>query len=466
MVSKEKYRQGTITPALLIIASAFIIAIYGLLFILSLQFDYSNRQIASEKAVNIAEAGINYYQWHLIKSPGDYQDGTEDPDGPYIHDYTDPQGDVIGQFSLSITPPSQASSIVTISSTGYTNQYPKIKRTIVAKYGKVSLTAFAFVHNSNLWFGKSITVNGPVFSNGGIRMDGTNTSTVQSAKQTYICGVESGCDEDGEEKPGIWGTGDDETLWEFPVPPIDFAGIYVNFSQMQGAAESEGLYLPPSGDQGYQIIFNSDGTFNLYEVTGVDYIKGYTPEVGCQDLYQVILDKVLVGTYNVSDTPIIFVEDTLWIEGTLKGEITVAAARFPLGSYTTYIYIPNNLIYLAKDGTNSLGLIGRDDIIMTRDVPDYYEINGALLAQQGRIIRHHYGIQGCKSSGSDKNKNEFIFYGSMISKDRSYWNFSSGPGVPASGFVKSTLTFDPDMANDPPSYFPATQYQLISWKEE
>ena len=56
-----KLEKGTITPALLIIASAFIIAVYGLLFILTLQFDYSQRQISSEKALNIAEAGINYY---------------------------------------------------------------------------------------------------------------------------------------------------------------------------------------------------------------------------------------------------------------------------------------------------------------------------------------------------------------------------------------------------------------------
>ena len=92
-----KLKRGTVTPALLIIVSAFIIAVYGLLFILTLQFDYSQRQISSEKALNIAEAGINYYQWHLIKNPSDFQDGTEDLDGPYIHNYEDPQGGFVGK---------------------------------------------------------------------------------------------------------------------------------------------------------------------------------------------------------------------------------------------------------------------------------------------------------------------------------------------------------------------------------
>ena len=461
---KNKNLKGTIIPALLIISSAFIIAIYGLLFVLSLQFDYSQRQISSEKSVNIAEAGINYYLWHLIKNPQDYQDGSDDPDGPYIHEYKDPQGKAIGKFSLEITPPTPSNPVVNVRSTGWTYQHPKVKRIINVQLGKLTLTAFAFVHNSNLWFGKDITVNGPIFSNGGIRMDGTNTSTVQSAKATYTCSTDTGC-KTPETKPGIWGTGGDKALWQFPVPPIDFTGINVNFGQMKSAASSDGLYLGPSGNQGYHLVFNSNGTFSVYTVTGTDYIKGYSPEKGCENLYQTILSETLSGSYNVADIPIVFVEDTLWIEGTVKGEITIAAARFPLGTYTTYIFIPNNLVYYSS-GTNILGLISENDIVFTRDVPDYFSVDGALLAHQGRVIRHHYGINGCKSGGSDKNKNQFTFHGSMVSRDHSYWNFSSGPGVPASGFVKSELTFDPNVASDPPGYFPASVYRVLSWKEE
>jgi hypothetical protein len=37
-------KRGSITPALLIITGAFLVVIYGLLLVLTLQFDYSNRQ--------------------------------------------------------------------------------------------------------------------------------------------------------------------------------------------------------------------------------------------------------------------------------------------------------------------------------------------------------------------------------------------------------------------------------------
>ena len=453
-----------ITPALMVIATAFVIVIYAVLFILALQFDFAQRQLASERALHIADAGIDYYRWHLVKAPSDYQDGTGVP-GPYVHDYKDPQGGTIGKFSLDITPPAGGSSVVTIRSTGWIDQYTKVKRTITTKLGRVSLTAFAFATNSNLWFGNKVTVNGKVHSNGGIRQDGTNTSTFQSAKETYICGLESGCIAP-EEKPGIWGKGGDSTLWDFPVAPIDFSGIIVDFNQMKAAAQSDGLYLAPSGDQGYHIIFSSDGSFSVYRVTGTNFYKAYSNENGCENLYQVITSEILLATYQVADNDIIFVEDFLWVEGVVNGKTTVAAARFPLDLYNINIWILNNLTYVDKTGSTNLGLIAENDIIFTRDVPDYFEVNAALLAKDGRVIRHHYGFFDCKSPGGDKIKNEFIFYGSMTSDKRSYWNFSSGPKSPAAGFVKTILNFDPNIAEDAPGYFPATQFQFVSWKEE
>lgn len=462
-----KKQKGTITPALMVISGAFIIAIYGLLFVLTLQFDYSQRQVSSEQALSIAEAGIEYYKWHLIKSPGDYRDGTEE-DGPYIHEYKDPQGDVVGEYSLDIAPPTQANPIITVSSTGKTKKHQKVKRKITAQFGQVSLTAFAFVHNVNLWFGEEVTVNGPVFSNGGIRQDGVNTSTIQSSKATYTCGLETGCTHP-EIKPGVWGKGGPQELWEFPVTPIDFSAINANFGVLKISAQDGGLYLAPSGDQGYHIVFNSNGTFSVYKVTGTDYYNGYTLEDGCETLYQKITSEVLLGnTYSISDTNLVFVEDDLWIEGTIKGKITVAAAKFPLETYKTTIWLPNSLIYFAKDGNHNLGLISQNDIIFNRDVPEVFEVNGALLAQEGRITRHHYNYFSCKTpgAGTDLMKEEFIFYGSMISGKSAYWNFSSGPKSPACGFQTATITFDPDLANSPPGFFPATQLRQIGWKEE
>jgi hypothetical protein len=464
-VNMNKLKTGTAVPALLIIAASFAIAVYGILFVLTLQFDYANRQVASEEALNIAEAGINYYRWHLLQYPDDYQDGTG-ATGPYLHDFNDPEGSLLGQYELAVTPPADANGIITITSTAWTKQYPKVKRRIKVQYGKISLTYFAFLHNSNLWFGSDIVINGPVFSNGGIRQDGTNTSIVQSAKETYTCGNESGCNTPLE-KSGIWGTGKDSSLWEYPANSIDFDSIRLNFSHMKTVAESLGLYLAPSGDQGYHLVFKSDGTVDVYQVTGVAAIKAYSEENECENLLEQITSETLLNTYSIATKPVIFVEDNVWTEGTVKGKTTLVAARFPLGTYNTNVWIPDNLVYFDKSGNNRLGLIAEKDIIFTRDVPEYFEVDGAILAQNGRIIRHHYGYFGCKSTGADKIKKEFKFYGSLISNQRSYWNFSSGPKSPASGFQKSILDYDSSNYVDPPPYFPTlSQLQFISWSEE
>src|SRR5690554_1804352 len=103
-----KKEAGSVTPALLVIIGTMVVVIYGLLLILAMQLNYSHRQIASEEALHIAEAGINYYRWHLAHDPNDYTDGTDNP-GPYVREYHDPEGGLVGYYELEITPPESGS---------------------------------------------------------------------------------------------------------------------------------------------------------------------------------------------------------------------------------------------------------------------------------------------------------------------------------------------------------------------
>lgn len=461
MIKKYKSHTkfaGSITPALLVIVAAFTIAIFGVLFAISLQLDFSHRQVASESSLAMAEAGVNYYRWHLLQAPTDYTGGAG------LHDYQDPETGSIGKFSLDITPPEESSNIVTITSTGWTNRYPRVKRSIRVRYGAISLTSFSFLHNSSVWFGNGVTINGPVFSNGGIRQDGVNNSTIESSKEVYICGLETGCNSP-EEKPGVWGHGELDELWSFPVKPIDFDSIKVNFNQLKASAEASGIYLGPSAGQGYHLVFSQTGDFSVYVVTGVNPFKGFSLEGGCENLYQDIVSETLLGTYQISQKNLFFAEDTVWVDGVVNGKITVVAAKFPIGSFNTNIWITDNLTYVAQDGNSNLGLIAQKDIILGRDLPEDFNLNGALLAQNGRIIRHHYNYFKCSHS-SDKMKNQFNFYGSLISNFSSYWNFTQDAKSPASGFVKTILDYDTHLRDDPPPYFPNTiEYRFISWEE-
>ncbi|HLE49342.1 MAG TPA: hypothetical protein VI819_04925 [Patescibacteria group bacterium] len=467
--------NGFATPAILIITASFIIIIYGMLFVLGVQVDSSNRQIASERALNISEAGINYYKWHLAHDPDDFTDGTGTPVtpvpyGPFVHEYKDPQGTLMGYYSLEITPPQEGSTIVTIESTAWSDQYPKIKRKIKAQYGIPSMAIYSFLSNGSTWYGSGSVVNGKIHSNNGIRMDGTNTSIVSSAQLEYMCGSETGC-HPPEPKDGVWGSGGDQALWQFPVPFVDFDSVAVDFSNMRNFAKSDGLYLDNSNADGYHLLFLSDGTVRINKVISTDYTKAYSVPGqglgefgigGCRKSYQIIGSETFLGTYNVVDVPIIFAEDDLWIEGTVRGRLTVAAVDFPLKSSSSVIYIPNSIKYTAYDGSDVIGIVSQNDIYFTRSVPEEFQVDGVLLTQQGTIIRHGY-FNWC--GGTDEAvKQKLILNGSVISYFKSYWNFGEGP---ESGFRQREINYDTNVLYNPPPYFPTSgQYEFISWTEE
>lgn len=466
---KNKFQKGVILPAILIIGTAFIIVIYGLLSILTLQFDFSQRQIASERAIHIAEAGVNYYRWHLAHDPEDFTDATGQP-GPYEHDYLDPQGASIGKFSLEVTPPSDGQSIVTIRSTGWSNEYPKIQRTVKAQYGIPSFSEYSFLSNASSWYGAGITVNGAIHSNNGIRMDGVNTSLVTSAKDEYNCGTETGCFPP-EPKPGVWGSGGDQGLWQFPVPVVDFDTLSFDFAKMKEDAQVNGLYFDSSGASGYHLLFFNDGTFRVNKVNSTDFIRGYSVPGqglgeegvgGCRPLYQIITDEELIGIYNVADSPIFFAEDNLWVEGEINGRITVAAAKFPIVSSDVNIWIPNNITYTLYDGSSVLGLVSQNNVFIARDVPEYFNVDAVLMAQSGKVIRHGYFDWCGGTEGAVKEK--FTINGSIISYFKSYWNFGTAPD---SGFRVREINYDSNALYNPPPYYPTQgEYEFISWTEE
>ncbi len=455
-----KRTQGTITPALLVITGSFLIVIYGLLFLLVLQVDYSNRNLASEKALSLAEAGINYYRWHLAHNPTDYKDGSASA-GPYVHTVSDPEGGTLGTYTLTITPPASGSGIVTIQSVGKAGGYTNVQRTVTAQYGQQSLAKYSFLQNAASWYGSGITVNGDIHSNTGIRMDGTNLAKVTSSNTTYTCGSETGCSP-SQSRPGVWGAGGDQTLWQYPLPTVDFNAISFDFAQMKSAAQANGLWLGASGSAGYHLIFSADGSFIVRRVNTTNYYDGYDADSGCQHRYQRINSETQITTGNTTTKKILFFEDTLWVEGTIKNKVSVVAAKFPVNTSNTDIWIPNNLNYVAYDGTNRLGLIAQRDIYFARDIPTNFRVDGALMAQKGKIIRHGY-LSSCGGT-TNALRNSLTINGAIISYNKSYWNFNSPP---VSGFTTRTINYDTKLLYEPPPYFPVSgDYEFISWKEE
>ena len=111
-----------------------------------------------------------------------------------------------------------------------------------------------------------------------------------------------------------------------------------------------------------------------------------------------------------------------------------------------------------------MGLVAQQDIYYALDIPSTFQIDAALMAQKGRIIRHFYSYWWVCSNYSNAIRDKLEIYGAVISNQKSYWNY----GNPLwSGFVSRDITYDTHLRYGPPPYFPtSSEYEFIKWDEE
>ncbi len=433
---------------------AFTVIILGVSGYAMFENKASNHQKARTASFHIAEAGVNYYRWHLAHNPTDYQDGTGQP-GPYLHEHKDKDGNLVGYFSLEIDEPLSGSTIVVVRSTGWLASEPNITRTIQVRVGFPALTDYSFVENSNMNFSPTTQVHGKVHANGGIKFDGTTDAVIQSAKETYQYGYQT--------KPGIWGDGGPTELWDFPVAPKDFNSISADLAAVRDLADNGGIHLNSSGQEGWHIVFKANGTFDLYRVTQRQcyYGNGYfwwwwwVGDTHCYD----IQSETFVQNYQIPENGAVFIEDDVWVDGVVDGRVTIGAGRFPvLESTYQEIYLNGNITYEEQASDDVLGLIAQGDVIAPYDLPDDLVINAAVLSQFKKIIRPYY-----HSSYNPSIKNSLTFLGSQISYDGGGWKWGN-PVV--SGFVNTNYIYDGNLRYFPPPGFPVgNTYELISWEE-
>jgi type II secretory pathway pseudopilin PulG len=428
---------------------------------------------AREQALQIAEAGIEYYRWHLAHAPLDYKDGTGGP-GPYVHQVRDTNGVVVGEYSLEITPPPLGSTHITLRSTGTASSSPGISRTIEAEMAIPSFTGFAVVANEELYFSQGTEIFGPVHSNGGIRFDGIAHNLVTSAKSEYNDLSVPGGMEFGvytmvapadphppaavPPRPDVFMAGR-----TFPVPAVDFGGLTHDLAQLKAAAQSGGRYIPSSGKQGYHVKLKTNDTFDLYKVNSL------TPPGNskCKDNQNQggwgtwsIQNEQFVANYPFPDNGIIFLEDHLWIDGTIDGaRLTVAVGRFPEapGQYR-HVVINTDVRYTNYDGTDVLGIVSQGDIDIGLESNNVLRIDAALVAQNGRAARYYYS----DDCGVGHQRDTLTLFGMIASHGRFGFAYTDG-----TGYTTRNIIYDINLLFNPPPGFPLTsnQYEMISWRE-
>jgi hypothetical protein len=472
---------GQILIQLLIYSAVAIIFMSGFLVWInfatnSVKFSYNNAS-----AFSIAEAGIEYYRWHLAHSPTDYKDGATST-GPYAHNYYDKDGNLLGRFILDITPPPVGSTIVAIKSTGElaSSSNSNVKKSIKVRMGVPSFSKYAAVINEDVRFGEGTEVFGPIHSNGGVRFDGLAHNLVTSAQTEYNDPDHSGGDEFGvhthinpvdplppaavPNRPDVFEAGR-----QFPVPAVDFTGISENLAKIKSTASSSGRYFGDSGEEGYHIVLKTNDTFDLFKVTKVLKTPNGCSEVLGQKFWGTwtIENETLIGNYSFPASGVLFFEDDIWVDGKIDtARLTIASGRFPENSSTyTSIIINRDLLYTNYDGRDSLGLISQGNIGVGLQSEDDLRIDGALIAQNGRVGRYYYKPPSDNQDrcGPYDTRQIITLYGMIGSYERYGFAYTDG-----TGYQTRNIIYDSNLLYGPPPSFPLTadNYEIISWEEE
>lgn len=466
----------------LIIMSAVIIILVSMIQYVASQMRYGLYEASREESLQVAEAGIYFYRWYLAheiegRTAQQIKDFWEsgNPYGvgsPYEVEYKDPQGAGIGKFSISVIPPESYSTIVIVESTGWTYKYPEYQRTVKVRFRRPSWSEYAVladVEGSYIRFGDGTEIYGPLHANGGIHFDGVAHNTATSSTETYY-------DSDFDVKAwknGVW------TAWpaeynnnmssnvflggkEYPVPSKDFNGLTGDLAVMKQEAINSGTYFDNS-NQGRHIILKTNGTFDIKKVKSYNSVfKNITSYSGSWE------------NRAIPENGVIFVEDNVWLEGKINGEkVTIAAADL-VGGGSPNVFIEHDIEYTNYDGSDIIGIIAENDVEIIRDSESDLRIDGALVAQSGRVGRIYYSLKSywwgwgncpCGQSSCEDHKDIITVYGAIATSKR--YGFAWGDGCPRStGYAIRDLLYDNNLLYYPPPYFPTgTEYSLDLWEE-
>ncbi len=490
--------RGGLLAVTLVFLFVFLLLFTSLLSFVLSQRELQIQRVESGRAFAIAEAGLDYYKWYLAHYPDDTNHGTTTP-GPHIVRYEDPELGEIGEFSLDISGNLQCGELgrVDITATGYTDKRPQTRRTVFGRYARPTVADYAYIIDSNVWAGSDREIYGPYHSNNGIRMDGTNFSTVSSAQATWTCSTSFGCDPEDTDAPGVTGDGPNDNLWATGTPNISFNEVTADLASIRALTKGgSGLYFPQvsggSTRRGYRVRFNGDDTVSVFEVEDSARYWSYksTDDPRWQERYEWITDEdeVTGSPFTLPpDCAVIYVEDRVWVEGVVDGRVSlVAADLIATSTYNPDIILNGNLTYLDDDGSDGITLIAENDITIPLRVPvgtdssvEDMELNGIFIAQNGRFGRNHYTTGGdedvpdsldgfvLRGDTAVPGSGELSITGTIVSSGRVGTQWVSG-GNPVSGFLTRVNSYDAFLADDPPPLTPTVSddYRFILWREE
>lgn len=505
-IIKNKISGSALAYALVIMSASMIILVSLIGYLVS-QLNFSYNRTEKEKSLQIAESGAFWYRWYLAhelagKSAQQindfWQGGTAyGISAPYEKEFFDPEGGAIGKYEISVTQPESNSTIVIVKSKGWTYSKPETARTVQVRFRRPSWSEYAVLANDFMRFGQGTSVYGKIHSNKGIRFDGTAHNIISSLMANHDDPDHSGAVEFGVHThvniPPASGVNENFRPLEapnnpvmsrtdvflagrqFPVPEINFNGVLSDlaFMKAQSQKPSSGRYFDASG-YGRRIVLKTNGTMDVRRVN--NYNKDTFDSCGKIDKWGTgdITNESSATNYSIPNGGVIFVENNVWVEGSINNKkVTIVAANLTGGEKANIYLGRSNLTYTNIDGRDIIGLVAQKDIEIIKNSLSNLRIDAALIAQSGRVGRKYYSCldyssnwscisYGCSSYMNPRDsKNTITINGSLATNLRYGFAYTDN-----TGYINRNLNFDNNLLYYPPPYFPTgTQYSIDLWEE-
>ena len=138
--------RGYLMLLALVFGTIFLSVLFALTSFVLTENKLQTSETSKTRALSIAEAGIEYYKWHLAHFPNDLQNGTGVA-GPYSIPYNDPEGGQAGTITLKITGNNNCgiSTSVDLESKGVP-QGTTNSATIYARYARPTVAQYSYVY--------------------------------------------------------------------------------------------------------------------------------------------------------------------------------------------------------------------------------------------------------------------------------------------------------------------------------
>ncbi len=444
----------------IVFSAIFLTIMTGFIAFVTTQSKVVTQQYVLNRSAEVAEAGLNYFKWYLHHNTDDIAAALP-TGGATTSVYKDVAGNDIGEYTLSVSSTTYCGTIssIDVSSTGHTYDDPTLERTVSARFMRPTVANYSYILDAAfVWAGSDREIYGPYHSNGQIRMDGRNHSTVSSEM-----GTSSVLDDNG-----VYTTTSNAstTLFNFPVLEIPFTGFVNDLDEIKDAATNNGGYnKDPSSYYGYHVEFIGGGQMRVTEVTNTyNYQAGQLP-YSSPWVYErhIIRTEGASEVWNINpDCPVAYFDDKIWLEAVDDGD---ADPNHELDEMITVVSTDDIIlqgdIEFEDPDEDGLLAIAENNVLVGVDVPNDMILNGIFVAQTGSFGRNYYRSSRLPGGyGSYDYLNSLTINGTVVAKERVGTKWGS-----VSGFANRENYYNRSLVDNPPPLVPNTSsnYSLVDW---